>query len=192
LSSGSAARPARERILDAAYELFSRHGVRAVGTEELMARADVAKATFYRHFSSKDDLVLAFLDDREQRWTLGLVRDGALARGQDPTAWLLGVFDVFDDWFDRPDEFEGCSFIKVLLELGPHHPAGRACVRHLENIRGILADWAGQAGLRDPEQFARSLQILMKGSIISAAEGDRAAARRARDMACRLIDDHRT
>ncbi|MDT5225825.1 MAG: hypothetical protein QOG19_3232, partial [Mycobacterium sp.] len=64
--------PARERILGAAYELFSRRGIRAVGTDEVIERAGVARATLYRHFATKNDLVLAVLDRREQLWTHGL------------------------------------------------------------------------------------------------------------------------
>jgi hypothetical protein len=78
----------------------------------------------------------------------------------------------------------------VLLELGPGHPAGSVSVRHLENIRSIVRALAEQAGLRDPVAFAHSWHILMKGSIIAAAEGD-VDAQRAQSMARRLIDDHR-
>ena len=75
--------------------------------------------------------------------------------------------------------------------MGSRHPTGRACVQHLENIRSVVAGLAGEAGLRDPETFARSWHILMKGSIVSAAEGDRDAAKRAQAMARLLIDQHR-
>jgi AcrR family transcriptional regulator len=70
---------ARQRILDNAYELFSRRGIHAVGVEEVISRAAVAKATLYRHFPSKDDLVLAFLEQREQRWTWQFVEAGAIS-----------------------------------------------------------------------------------------------------------------
>ena len=109
---------ARERILDAAYELFSQRGIRAVGVNEVIERAGVATATLYRHFPSKDELVLAFLELREQRWTKDLIEAGAISRGSDPEERLLAIFDVFDEWFHR-DDFEACSFINVLLELGP-------------------------------------------------------------------------
>ena len=79
----------------------------------------------------------------------------------------------------------------MLLELGPQHAAGSASVQHLENIRSIVRDLAEEAGLREPDSFARSWHILMKGSIIAAAEGDVEAAQRAQTMARRLIDDHR-
>lgn len=79
----------------------------------------------------------------------------------------------------------------MLLELGPQHAAGSASIQHLENIRSIVRRLAEEASLRDPDSFARSWHILMKGSIIAAAEGDVDAAQRAQRMARSLIDDHR-
>jgi AcrR family transcriptional regulator len=180
----------RERILDTSYELFSRRGIRAVGVDELIEHAGVAKATLYRHFPSKDDLVVAFLERREQRWTHEWVEAEARRRASNPEEQLLAIFDAFDEWFRRED-FEACSFINVMLELGPRHPAGVASVRHLENIRSIVRGLAEEAGLRDPGDFAHSWHILMKGSIVAAAEGDADAARRAQSMARGLIDEYR-
>ena len=186
----AAAPEARERLLDSAYELFAARGVRDVGIDEIIEQAGVAKATMYRHFPAKDDLVVAFLARREERWTLDWVEAEARSRGAIPEEQLLAIFDVFGEWFERED-FEGCSFINVLLELGAAHPAGAASVRHLENIRGVVATLATEAGLRDPQAFARSWHILMKGSIVQAAEGDRDAAKRAQEMAKALIERHR-
>ena len=181
---------ARERILDACYELFSHRGIRAVGVNEVIERAGVATATLYRHFPSKDDLVLAFLDLREQRWTKDFIEAGAMSRSSNPEEQLLAIFDVLDEWFHR-DDFEAGSFIKVLLELGPEHPAGGASVRHLEQIRAIVRRLAEEAGLRDTDSFARSWHILMEGSIVVAAEGDTQAARRSKSMGRLLIAQHR-
>jgi len=181
---------ARERILDAAYELFSHRGIRAVGVNEVIEHAGVATATLYRHFPSKDKLVLAFLDLREQRWTKDLIEAGAMRRGSNPEERLLAIFDVLDEWFHR-DDFEAGSFIKVLLELGAEHPAGDASVRHLEQLRVSVRRLAEEAGLRDTDSFARSLHILIQGSIVVAAEGDTQAARRGKSMARQLIEQHR-
>ncbi len=182
---------ARERILDASYELFSRRGIRAVGVNEVLERAGVATATLYRHFPSKDELVLAFLQLREQRWTKDFIEAGAISRGSDPEQRLLAIFDIFDEWFHR-DDFEACSFINVMLEMGPLHSAGRASVRHLEQIRSIVRRLAEEAGLRDTESLARSFHILMKGSIVAASEGDTHAAQRGKSMARLLIEQHRS
>jgi AcrR family transcriptional regulator len=181
---------ARERILDAAYELYSRRAIRDVGVDKVIERAGVAKATLYRHFPSKDDLVIAFLERREERWTLAWVEAEARRRGSTPEEQLLAIFELFDEWFHR-DDFEACSFVNVLLEMGPAHPVGRASVRHLETIRSVVRRLAEEAALRDPESFARSWHILMKGSIVSAAEGDLDAARHAKAMASDLLEHHR-
>ena len=182
---------ARERILDSAYELFSRRGIRAVGVDEVIDRASVAKATLYRHFPSKDELALAFLERREQLWTIEWVEAQARSRGSTPEEQLLAIFDLFDEWFHRTD-FEGCSFINVLLEIGDlDHPVGKASAKHLENIRTIVRTLAEEAGLREPDAFARSWHILMKGSIVQAGEGDLDAAKRAKTMARALIESYR-
>jgi AcrR family transcriptional regulator len=181
---------ARERILDASYELFSQRGIQAVGVNEVTERAGVAMATLYRHFRSKDELVLAFLALREQRWTKDIVEAGAMRRGSNPEERLLAIFDVLDEWFHR-DDFEAGSFMKVLLELGPEHPAGGASVWHLGQIRSIVRRLAEEAGLHDTDSFARSWHILMECSILVATEGDTRAAQRGKAMARLLIDQYR-
>ncbi len=182
---------ARERILSAAYELFGRRGIRAVGTDEVIARAGVAKATLYRHFATKDDLVLAVLERREQLWTHGLIEAQSELLGDTPEEQLLAIFDVMHEWFQSRDGYEGCSFINVLLELGVDHPAGRASVAHIDNVRDIVRRRALAAGLTDVEDFASSWHILMKGAIILAAVGDLEAAHRAQKMARSLIEQHK-
>lgn len=191
ISREAATRPgARDRILETAYQLFARHGIQAVGVDEIIRRADVAKATFYNHFASKDDLVLEFLNLREQRWTLAWIDAEARRRAVTPEEQLLTIFDLFDEWFHRKD-FEADSFVNVLLELGATHPAGKASIEHLGNVRAIVTKLAEEAGLRATESFTRSWHILMKGSIVCAAAGDPEAAKRAQAMAKQLIEQHR-
>jgi AcrR family transcriptional regulator len=180
-----------DRILATAYELFSHRGVRDVGINELIERSGVAKSTFYRHFPSKDALVLAFLALRDQVWTVDLIVSEARRRGTTPESRLLAIFDVFGDWFQR-DDFEACTFINVLLEMGPGHPLGEASIGYLARIRGHIQALAEEAGLERPDEFARSWHILMKGSIISATEGDFLASKRAQQMAGWLIAHHRS
>jgi AcrR family transcriptional regulator len=182
--------PARDRLLDAAYDLFSRHGVQAVGIDAVIAEAGVAKATLYRNFDSKDELALAFLEERERRWTFGWLRREVEGRATDPTQRLLAIFDVFDEWFARED-FEGCAFVNVLLECSDREaPTRAASVRHLEHIRWFLRELAHAAGVADADAFARQWHILMKGSIVAAAEGDREAATRARELGELLLASH--
>jgi AcrR family transcriptional regulator len=173
---------ARTRILETAYELFSRHGIKAVGVDTVVEQSGVAKMTLYRHFRSKDDLVLAFLQLREERWTVEWLQTEVERRTEDPAARLLAIFDVFDGWFSERD-FEGCSFINVLLEVDDRtSPVRAATVAHLANIRTFLRGLAEGVGARDPDDFARRWHILMKGSIVAAGEGDLQAARRAQEI----------
>jgi AcrR family transcriptional regulator len=185
------ARPsARARILETAYELFSRHGTRAVGVDRIIAECGIAKMTLYRNFPSKDDLILAFLAERDARWTRAWLQAEAEARGETPGRRLLAIFDTFEEWFAR-DDFEGCSFINVMLEVvEPEHPVRQATIRHLESIRAFVRGLAEEAGIADADGFARQWHILMKGSIVAAGEGDVHAAGRARELGRLLLAHH--
>jgi len=180
-------RSGRDRILDAAYGLFSRSGVRAIGVDTITAEADVAKMTLYRNFASKNDLALAFLALREERWTKGWVQAEVLRRGETPAEQLLTIFEIFSEWFARED-FEGCAFITSLLEFEDRaDPVRAACVTHLATIRAFVCELATAAGVDDPEWFAGQWHILMKGSIVAAHEGDTSAALKAREMGLLLL-----
>jgi AcrR family transcriptional regulator len=177
----------RDRILETAYELFSAHGTRAVGVDRIIAEAGTAKMTLYRNFASKDELIVAFLAAREERWTRGWLQAEVERRAETAQERLLAIFDVFGEWFAR-DDFEGCSFINVMLELTDRDDPGRvASVRHLSVIREFLAGLAEEAGVEDPAAFAHQWHILMKGSIVAAAEGDTSAAARAQELGALLL-----
>jgi AcrR family transcriptional regulator len=183
----SRSRSGRDRILDAAYGLFSRAGVRAIGVDTITAEADVAKMTLYRNFASKNDLALAFLAMREERWTRGWVQAEVQRRAATPAGQLLAIFEIFSEWFARED-FEGCAFITSLLEFDDRaEPVRGACVTHLANIRAFLCELATAAGVEDPERFAGQWHILMKGSIVAAHEGDADAAMKARELGLLLL-----
>jgi AcrR family transcriptional regulator len=172
---------ARERILDTAYELFSRHGTRAVGVDRIIAECGIAKMTLYRNFPSKDHLILAFLERRQEVWGRAWLQAEIEQRADAPPEQLLAIFDVFEEWFAR-DDFEGCSFINVMLEVDDaDSPVRRATVEHLAEIRVLLRELAVEAGIDDPDRFARQWHILMKGCIVSAGEGDVGAAACARE-----------
>src|SRR5579862_6282974 len=118
----------RERLGRAAYELFSREGIRAVGVDAVIARAGTAKMTLYRNFPSKDDLIIDFLRRREQLWTREWLEAESQRRGESPRDQLLAIFDVFSEWFNQPD-FEGCSFLTTMIEINERdHPVHQAAV----------------------------------------------------------------
>ncbi|WP_434317232.1 TetR/AcrR family transcriptional regulator [Leifsonia sp. P73] len=178
-----------ERIVSAAYGLFARSAVHEVTREQVLAASGVTAEELDGEFASLDALAEACLKRRERDWTIGLVRAGVQARSDRPEEQLLAIFDVFDEWFHRSD-YEACMFVNVLLEMGKDHPLGRASVEHLTYIRGLVSGLAAEAGLAEPEEFAYSWHILMKGAIINAVEGDGAAARRAQAMGRALIAQH--
>lgn len=173
----------RESLLGAAYELFSRKGIRAVGVDAIIARAGVAKMSFYRDFPSKEDLVLAFMERREQLWTHEWLEAEVNKRAGTPRQRLLAIFDVFDEWFHR-DDFESCAFIRTMLEtFKPEEKRVLAASRlHLTNIRDMVQRFAEEADLPRPKELANKWHILMTGSIVTACYGDKMPARRAREI----------
>ena len=180
----------RERISQAAYELFSRDGTQSVGIDAVIAHAGAAKMTLYRNFRSKDELILDFLRRREQLWTRDWLQAEAQKRGHTPQARLLAIFEVFGEWFADPD-FDGCAFLTTMIEIkDPESPVRQASVQHLANIREFIKALAAEAGIADTDAFARQWHILMKGSIMAALEGDLAAARRARGLGVLLLRSH--
>lgn len=166
---------ARERILESAYDLFSTEGVNAVGVDTVVAKSGSGKMTLYRHFKSKDALVLAFLERREELWTRQWLQTRINEGIKSPEERLLSIFDIFNDWFQKSD-FEGCSFINSLLEGRQTDSIRNASSQHLAHIRAIIERLAREAGLVDVEKFARAWHVLMKGSIIARHEGQLNAA----------------
>ena len=136
---------ARERIIRTAYDLFSRHGVQGVGIDLIVERSGVAKATLYRHFRSKDELAVAVLARREERWTHGWLQGEVEGRAITPEARLLAIFDVFDDWF-RSDEYESCFFVRSLLESSDLGSAVGMAGRHRARRRSRVREDACTGG----------------------------------------------
>src|SRR5690348_9001510 len=124
----------RERILDTATRLFYYQGIPATGIDNVIASAGVAKMSLYRHFGSKEQLIvecLERLDVRYHDWFVAQIED----RDGDPVSKLLSVFDVLDEWF-ASDHFRGCAFINATVELAnPEHPARVPAMRHKERNR---------------------------------------------------------
>lgn len=178
---------ARERILDTAYDLFSRHGTHAVGVDAIVAGSGVAKMSLYRNFGSKDELILEFLRMRERLWGRDWLIAEVEARADDPADRLVAIFEVLGEWYARND-FEGCAFTKVLFAIDdPDHPVRRAAVQHIDNVRAWLYGMALDAGVDDPHDFSQQWYVLMTGSLVSASSGDADAARRAADLGRLLL-----
>jgi len=156
-------KPVRERILETAAEMFYRDGIRAVGIDAIIARSGVAKMSLYRHFSSKDALVAAWLEDRNaffwRRW------DRAEAsRGDDPRSRLEGILDMIAATVSQR-QWRGCPFLNTGTEFPePDHPARAIILANKQAVRVRLRTLAAAAGARDPDVLAQQLQLLIDGA----------------------------
>lgn len=169
MSAAAPTRPsaARERILDTAFSLFYARGIRAVGVDLIIADSGVAKATFYKHFPSKDDLVVAYLDKVDGVWT-GQLHAAAQAAGDEPAAQLVGLFDALGTACRR-EGYRGCAFINAAAESQPGTPVHDRTVAHKAAVLAWVRDLAEQAGAPDPAALARSLTLLLDGGLASGS-----------------------
>ena len=156
-------KPVRERILETAAEMFYRDGIRAVGIDAIIARSGVAKMRLYRHFSSKDALVAAWLEDRNaffwRRWDRA-----EAARGDDPRSRLEGILDMIASTVSQR-QWRGCPFLNTGTEFPePDHPARGIILANKQAVRVRLRTLAAAAGARDPDVLAQQLQLLIDGA----------------------------
>lgn len=178
----------RDLLVETAARLFYRDGYHATGIDRILAESGVAKMTLYKHFKSKDELILAALrrqDEQFRNWLMQAVEKRARA----PREQLLAIFDALDEWFGSP-QFNGCAFLKASAEFSGRDNPVRAVAA--ENKRLTLAYFrnrAEAAGASDPGRLARRLLLLADGAIAAAhVWDDRDAAREAGAAAATLID----
>jgi AcrR family transcriptional regulator len=177
----------RDRILGAASELFSESGVSSTGVDAIIKTAGVAKATFYRQFPSKDDLIVAWLEDPRSRW-FDRVRAHAEASTTHPAEVITFLFEAVGDWLDA-DGFRGCPYLNTAVEMAdPAHPARTVVRRYYEEIETYLASLGEAAGLAAPALVASELLALLAGAIsLAVARRSSAFALSAREAAEQLV-----
>ncbi|WP_329575816.1 TetR/AcrR family transcriptional regulator [Kitasatospora sp. NBC_01250] len=154
--------PPRERILAAAMRLFYAQGVRGVGIDQLIRESAVANATFYRHFPSKDEVVLAYVREHDR-----VFREAAAAAvtGRSPQEAVKAVFEGIAAQFCEPG-FRGCPFINAAADYpDPDHPVSRAIQEHMDWFRARLLELLTAAGHPDPQGAADTLLILRHGAM---------------------------
>ena len=183
-------RPARDRLMTAAAELFYAHGVAATGIDAITERAGVARKSLYNNFASKDDLVLAYIRERHQEW-LGLY-ELRVINAQTSRDRVLAVFDAYIDHAGAAyvHGFRGCGLLNAAAEL-PAGAPGRVAVReHKEQIEAILA--AGLAGIVDADraaELAEQLAFVLEGAVARAGlEGSAERLVHARAIAASMVD----
>ncbi len=167
MTTTARASAARERILDTAFGLFYAHGIRAVGIDRIIAESGVAKATFYKHFPAKSDLVLTYLDRVDRVWSEQL-RHAARAAGDAPAEQLVGMFDALATACRR-DGYRGCAVINAAAENEAGTAVHARTVAHKNAIRAWVRDLAARAGADDPDVLARALTLLLDGGLASGS-----------------------
>lgn len=157
--------PARERILLTAHDLFYRDGIRATGIDRVIAVAGVTKVTFYRHFPSKNDLILAFLDYRHQRW-ISWFRDALHRHGGFAAVGVGALLPALAEWLGDP-AYRGCAFINTAVELGGSLPQALALARsHKADMTLLIVELLPVGSSRDND--AQAIALLVDGAIVRA------------------------
>ena len=178
----------RDHLVETALSLFCRDGFHATGIDKILAEAGVAKMTLYKHFKSKDELILAVLRRRDEQFRNGFMRDVERAGGS-PRLRLLAMFDVIGDWF-KGRGFSGCTFINASAEFADKDdPIHAAAAEHQRLILAYIRRLADASGVDGAEQLARHLFLLIQGAIVAAfVMNDKDAARSAKKAAEILLD----
>jgi AcrR family transcriptional regulator len=177
----------RDHLLETALRLFNQHGYTATGVDLIIAEAGVAKTTLYRHFDTKEDLILAALE-RQDEQARDAMRAFVEQRASDPVERLLATFDCLEAWF-RDERFRGCPFVSA---AGEHkdtaNPVFRAAALHKRLTLAYFEELAHAARFAEPKRIAAEINVLHEGAT-AVAQMTRTAepARQAKRMATQLL-----
>ena len=159
--------PARDRILSAASRLFYEEGTQNVGIDRIISESGVAKMSLYNHFKSKDALIAAWLEQRDQEWR-AFFKAELDAIATTPKERLLGIFDVLQAWFTEPD-FRGCAFINSSVELvKTEHPGYQVALEHKQALAETVSALVAEINVESPEDLSEQILLLIEGSIVRA------------------------
>jgi AcrR family transcriptional regulator len=165
--------PTRQRLLEAAYDLFYREGFARVGVDAVAEAAGVTKRTLYYHFDSKDALLAGVLAHQHEM-ALKQIEDWTGANADDPAAMMGELFAQLERWARRP-KWRGPGFTRLAMELAglPGHPARTAAKRHKAAVESWLARRFAAAGVREPGTLAAQMTVLMEGCMaLTLIHGD--------------------
>lgn len=178
----------RNALLQTAIDLFRKNGFHTTGIDMLLRESGVSKPTLYRHFASKEALIVAALeqwDVQARAWLIGAMK----SRGATPRDRLLALFDVLQEWFEQPD-FQGCLFINATVEFPDQkNPIHQVALDHKTRFAREVKDIVAITGTPQPEDLTSALMLLMEGAIVTAHTTGRSdAAVQAKVIASNLID----
>jgi len=178
---------ARQRILETADRLFYQDGIRAVGIDRIIAEAAVAKMSLYKHFASKDELILAALKYREEK-VLAFFGSAMERHGKRTKDKLRAFFAALKDWFESPG-FRGCAFQNAAVELADaKHPGSDFVKGHKRRFQEFLSGLIEESRGKAAAKVAPAVGLLVEGAIVTAMiQGSPAAVNVARDAALKLV-----
>ncbi len=181
----------RERILDTAAKLFVRDGFHATGIDTIVAEAEVAKMTLYKHFESKDTLILEVLRRGDEQWRARF-ESTVEKMAKTPEKKLLALFDALQDWFEDED-FYGCTFINASAEYSAQKEDNKVldvAEEHNNLVGEYIHSLAAKAKIKDPAKLTKQISILMEGAIVCAViHGQAEVAQEAKEAAKVLIQE---
>jgi AcrR family transcriptional regulator len=182
----------REKIIDIAADLFYERGIYAVGVDEIVAQAGIAKMTLYNYFISKDQLVLAVLQRNEDRWWGWF--DSAIKRlGKSPKKRLIAIFDAIEEWFEE-DAYKGSPFVNARIQVSNSmYPIYFSTDEFRQRLREYIVDLGDMAELDNSQQLADQFLILIIGAnvlaVIENPERRKNAIKLAKRMAVLLLEE---
>ena len=181
----------REHLIEVAAELFNRLGYHAAGVDQVIAEAGIAKTTLYRHFKSKDDLIVAVLRRLDEQYR-DAMRQAVDKLAQEPKQKLLVTFDFLKGWF-KDKSFYGCPFMSAAGEYGDRlSPVFQEAVLHKRLVLAYFEELARAAELDDPRRVAAEINLLHEGATaVAHITGDPREARKAKALAVKLIEEGR-
>lgn len=157
----------RDDLVQNALRAFYRGGFRAIGMDKLAAETGVSKTAIYKHFRTKEDLIVATLRLRDEQFRNWMVRR-IEALASEPKEQLLAIFDVLAEWFREP-EYQSCMFIKASSEYQDRdHPIHVTAAEHKRVLRQYFQKLAEAAGAKEPAVVAHQLLVLKEGAIVLA------------------------
>lgn len=187
----------RDHLVEVAKNLFYKHGFRAVGIDTVLEESGVAKKTLYNHFKSKDELIIATLQRREQQWLESLrarMPELVMNQASDPRlAKVLSFFDALDEWINS-DFFYGCMFINASAEYPRQNdPIHVVCASHKKLVAQFIEELIAALELKDPHSMAQNIALVVDGAITAAhTSNNKQAAKQAKHITQTLLEPYLT
>ena len=181
----------KSKLIQAASDLFYQHGFQAVGLDQILDDVGITKTAFYKHFESKDELIIAVLNQRDQTEVLESTQQMHALAGDDPRLAILVFFDLLEKWFASPD-FRGCLFMNAATEFpSPNDPIHQAAAAHGKRMSTEFRLLAVRAGAPDPDLVTDQIMLLVRGAIAARhTQGSMNSAATAKLAATLLLERH--